>query len=312
MHFQRMDHLTDWSRAAEVLSRSWRENPDSGLAYTNEFIQSLAECPGDYPTLAPAYLDGSELAAFVMGFPRRVALHDQPLNLALLTFFTVAPEYKRRGLGRRIWADALREAVAAGYNGVLYYCAEGNISNEVTAAAADDADFEVFRVFPVGYYMRLLKAGDLNGEDVQISDPQTFLTAASLVRGPLRRIWTEREVRWLLNRTGGLTVSEPGVGVLSGYTIAAADAQQTPCAFLDDILWLSDSPEDRSKLLQRYLAAAARQATIVLLPALNYADLEDFVKHGFRKSRRLLHTYLAFPRGYCNAGPMQSIYIDVL
>src|SRR6185369_5286549 len=129
----------DLGEAALVMRRSWAENTDQPLLYESEFLESFLRHPGRLSSIAPALYSEEKLAAFVCGACRTVTLEGKRLNLLLMTFFTVAPDFKGQGLGKRIWTECVNMARAAGYDGVLHYCVVGNKSNEVTQAATNDA-----------------------------------------------------------------------------------------------------------------------------------------------------------------------------
>jgi len=133
---------------------------------------------------------------------------------------------------------------------------------------------------------------------------------------PLVRLWTRAEAEWQCrNRAGALTVSsEVGGrrGILTGYLMQAASAPPTTVVLLGDLFWGDLEPAERTELLERFLrAAAGKGARFASCPVLGYASLDPVTTAGFRRSKRVIHTYLTFWNGL-QPRPVPALYIDVL
>lgn len=309
--------LRDFERAAELIGSSWRENRETSMDYTPEYLRSMMSYPGARPTLAPAFYDGDRLVAFVLGFPRTFVIRGETRTLLLMSFFTVAPGYKGKGIGRRIWAECLLDARKAGYHGALHYCVDTNPSNRITAAGANAAGFEARHIFTVRYLMGFLRRDSGQGEnrdEPPLQSTQPFLHATEHLASaiPLKRKWNLHEAEWLRDRPGSILTTDPAGAALSGYLLKTADSTKTSCFFIEDILWDGIAAADRPALLSRCLARAAESATIVTVPILNYADMAAFAAAGFRRSPRVLNTYLTLWDGSAEASEMPSLYTDVL
>ena len=308
--------VRDWSVASSLVSESWKNNRESPLEYTPEFLASLFEYPGDGPPIAPALYDDGRLIAFVAGFPRSVALRGHARRLLLMSFLTVAPDCRRRGHGRAVFAECVRQARIAGYDGTLHYCVEGNPSNTVTVAAVRDAGFESRRIFTVRYMMGMCRHRSEPAEPEQAMDSNLFLGAVESLarRVPLSRVWSLAEANWQIHqRPGRISCADPRGGVLTGYALKIADAARTPCVFVEDVLWDRLEPDARGALLRRFLERSAEAAKLAVLPVLEYADLSPFVAAGFRLSPRRLHAYLTL---WNDTPPeedeVSGFYLDVL
>jgi GNAT superfamily N-acetyltransferase len=284
------------------------------LDYTPEFIQSLLQYPGDGPVLAPAFYDDGKIVAFVMGFPRRVRLNGEVRRLLLMTFFTVAPAYKGKGIGKAIWAECLNEARQAGYDGALHYCVDGEASNLITVRSACSAGFEARRVFTVGFMMRPLQSSAEHLLEGTTASGEVFLNAASSLRTevPVHRIWSAAEAHWQLHRPGAVCATNPIGGVLTGYVVRGSDAASSSYFFIDDILWDRLSPMDRTEMVTEITLRAAESASMAVLPILKYADLSPFAAAGFRRVPRLVHAYLTLWSGALDGTELPGLYIDVL
>jgi hypothetical protein len=310
----------DLEEAAAVMAQSWRENNEQPLKYTPEFLQSYLSCPGHLPAIVSALHEAGKLAAFVFGFPRSAKLNGREIQLLLMTFFTVAPEFKARRLGVQIWADCVNRARASGYDGVIYYCVEGNRSNHVTAAGCRAAGCEPHRIMEIPYLMRLLRPGK---DDLDASltgaepDLNAFEAAAAkiLARVPLARTWTSAEARWqCVERLNAILVTSGNAssfGALAGYQMRIADQRGTKCVFLDDILWEDLAADARRDLVKAFIARCAKSAQVVVVPLLRYFDSEPFLQAGFRRSTRVLNAYLAFWDNTPVDG-IPAMYMDVI
>jgi hypothetical protein len=133
---------------------------------------------------------------------------------------------------------------------------------------------------------------------------------------PLVRLWTRAEAEWQCrNRAGALTVSSDvggRRGILTGYLMQAASAPPTAVILLGDLLWGDLEPAERTELLERFLRAAAGQgARFASCPVLDYGSIDPLTAGGFRRSKRMIHTYLTFWNGL-QPRPVPALYIDVL
>jgi GNAT superfamily N-acetyltransferase len=306
--------IKDSALAAELIRLSWKENHTRSFDFTPEFIQSLLEYPGDGPVLAPAYYDDGKLVAFVMGFPRSMRINGEVRRLLLMTFFTVAPGYKGRGLGQTVWAECLKEARKAGYDGALHYCLDGEPSNSITVRSASSAGFEARRVFTVKFMMRALHAGAEQPHEGTPASVDVFLSAVASMHGevPVQRTWSVAEARWALHRPRAVCSTNLNGGMLTGYIIHGSDMARTPYFWVEDILWGRLSPKQRTGLLNEVLQRAAVTASLAVVPILKYSDLSPFTAVGFRLFPRLLHTYLTLWTGRWDGAELPCLYADVL
>jgi GNAT superfamily N-acetyltransferase len=310
------DTLSDADAAAALMRASWSENRERPLDYDAELLGRFLAYPGSGPIIAPALYDEDRLAAFVMGMPRQASCGGETRRLLLMTFFTVAPEWKGHGLGVAVWAECLRRAREAGYDGAIHYCVEGNVSNHVTRAGARAAGLEARPIGAVRYLMRLLEPAPGSAEMARADVDDFVQAAASAAReAPLARLWTGAEAAWQCrDRVDPVCVTRrrgASAGALAGDRIRSLDEARTRSAFIDDVLWHELAPEDRACLLQEFVREASADAEIVVVPMLDYADLAPFRAAGFRRSRRTLNGYLTMWNGDADVD-VSSIYMDVL
>jgi hypothetical protein len=306
--------------AADLIASSWKENKDQPLDYNASFLSSCYEYPHTSPELSPAIRRGHGLSAFVSGFPRRVRLDGEELRLVVATFFTVAVEAKGQGLGKKVWAECLRRACEAGFDGAIHYCVDGYKSNLVTMAAAREAGFDCRRVFSVKYLIRTLKPelGDPAPPDDGHLSP-LFLECVRAVQDRLRfaRLWSREEAEWeCRGRYGALAESlERGGrwGMITGYRLHIADQRHTPVVFIENLLWDCLQDPERRELLDRFLRKAARSAEIAVVPLWGYTDPAPFQAARFRQSTRMMHAYLTFWNGRQapDGDEFNPMYIDV-
>jgi GNAT superfamily N-acetyltransferase len=304
-----------FAEASALIAQSWVENKDQTLDYNPDFLQSSYEYPGTDPELSPALYEGGELRAFVSGFPRRVGLQGRELKLLLLTFFTVAPDLKGKGVGTRIWAECLSRAREAGYDGAIHYCVDGNKSNHVTVRAAQTIGLESRRVFTVQYLMRLLRPGGAKKPAID-SEAGLHATFAQLSRQlsatlPFARLWDEAEIAWeCTRRYGAMHALNDGQGLLTGYILENSGPSKLSVLFIEHILWDGLDEAPRAELLTELLDNAG-SAEVAVVPLWGYSDMGIFRKARFRLSTRMLHAYLTLWNGMAFPDLLTPMYIDV-
>ncbi|MGA8029515.1 MAG: GNAT family N-acetyltransferase [Bryobacteraceae bacterium] len=314
---QQFQTLQDLAGASDLIRRSWLENKDQTLDYNPEFLASCYAYPGTDPELSPAiYDDRGQLIAFVSAFPRRVVWDGRFLRLALLTFFTVAPEAKGRGLGKAVWAECLERARAGGYDGAIHYCVDGNKSNFVTVAAARSMGLTCERVFTVKYLMRPLEPRKVESESAGAGSAEKLfreLAAELPSKARFRRSWNEDEIHWNCSeRYGAVTeVHTSGRGLLTGYLLDTVGNPSVGCLLIEDLLWDGLAPKEQSDLLTQMLDHASVNAQIAVAPLWGYSGAETLVKAGFRRSTRAMHVYLTVWNDMDLSYPPLPMYIDV-
>ena len=311
----------DFAQVADLVQRSWEENGQQGLFYTSEFLASCLQYPGSSYALAPTLYHGEKPVAFVAGFPRTIQYKGRHLRVILSTLLSVSSEYKKRGYGVVLWSELVSRARAAGFDGMLNYCIEGEPMNGMILGCCRMLKLPTERVFSVHYLMRLLQPKSvLRLEDDEDGTPliEKFREAASLIGKDtrLQRVWTEPEIDWQLHRHEGLAVSHSAngkSGLLTGYLMQAANPQRTKCLLIEDAFWGTLEVQERVALVNKFIGRAAQAgARMAFLPCLGYADIEPFLAARFRSSPRTLDCYLTVFNGDPPPEPVSSMYLDVI
>lgn len=313
------DFRGDFPEVAALIQESWRENGKQGLLYTPEFLASCLSYPGSNSFLAPTLYHGDKPCAFVAGFPRNVQFKGRKLRLILCTLLSVSTEYKKSGYGVILWTELVKRARAAGFDGMLNYCVDGEPMNDMILGCCRMLKLPTARVFSVRYLMRLLQPRPAGSHIPHPHDSTgTFLEALALLGDeiPLKRLWSEDEARWLLHRSGGFVAHHrvgDREGLLTGYLMRAANSQRTKCLLIEDVLWGTLREDERPTLVERMLAqSASAGAQMAILPCLGYAADQPFRVARFRTSPRTLHCYLTVFDGDPAPEPLPSIYMDVV
>jgi hypothetical protein len=313
------DFRGDFARVAALIQESWKENGKQGLLYTPDFLASCLDYPGSSYSLAPTLYEGDTPRAFVAGFPRTIKYQGRELRVVLCTLLSVSSEYKKSGYGVVVWSELVKRAQAAGYDGMVNYCVEGEPMNGMILGCCRMLKLPTEQIFSVHYLMRLLqpKFAAARADEREISTEEFQRMAA--VSGndmPLMRVWTANEIQWQLRRHAGVVASHRSglkEGLMTGYLMQAANPQKTKCLLIDDVLWGTLENEERLALVEKMLARGTQAgAQIVLLPCLGYADIAPFRATRFRSSSRTLHCYLTIFKGEPTPKPVSSMYLDVI
>lgn len=314
----------DFSALAAMMRQSWEGNPNQALLYSEAFLRSAFDYPGSGLGLAPALYGDSGLLGFLAGFPRSVLWDAHPARLILNTFLTADTRVKGPGVGIKLWADLIERCRSEGYDGTINFCVEGDGMDRMMSAVSRLLKLNTQRIFSVEFLARPLRPASsarVSGQDLVsglVPDIELFMKLASAWQGdvPLARVWTKAEAEWQCRgREGALSVSlaaEGRSGMITGYLIQAASAPLTTVVLLEDLLWGDLETAECTDLLDRFLQiAAARGARFASCPVLGYASLDPLKAAGFRRSKRMVHTYLTFWNGL-QPQPATALYIDVL
>jgi len=309
----------DFGALAAMIQRSWAENPNQSLLYSEAFLRSAFEYPGSSFDLAPTVYRDAGLLGFVAGFPRFVRWDARPARVILNSFLTAATSVKGAGLGLTLWADLIERCRAEGYDGTINFCVEGDDMNRMMPGVSRLLKLNTQRIFSVEFLFRLLRPAPPEPPP-QISDPDIdlFMELASALPSnlPLVRLWTRAEAEWQCRgRAGAITVSSRvggRRGVLTGYLTQAPSTPPVTVVLLEDLLWGDLEQTERAELLEKFMRAAASQgARTASCPVLGYSSLDTLTAARFRRTKRVLHTYLTFWNGL-QPRPVPALYIDVL
>ena len=307
----------DWVQLARMMQQSWATNQEKSLRYTDEFLRSAFTYPGCSLELAPAVYSGNDLVAFVAGFPRNVRLYGHSVTLILNSFLTASLEVRRSGYGLMVWRSLIDRARAAGYEGTINFCVEGDEMNAMMPALARLFQLNTQRIYSIEYLNRFVRPAAMRAPTTTSSaEIEIFCELAAAIPDsvPLARTWTYAEAEWQCRgRSGVIAVSlleRDRRGMLTGY-VAEAGAQPARVAIMEDLLWGNLDTAERATLLRRFLeATAAYGCQSVSCPVLGYSSTETLTAAGFRRSKRILHTYLTLWNGQ-DPVPLSSIYVDV-
>jgi hypothetical protein len=317
------DFRGDFASIANLVQESWQENGKQGLLYTPEFIASCLDYPGSSYSLAPAIYEGDRPFGFVAGFPRTVLYKGRELRVMLCTLLSVSNEFKRRGYGVILWSELVKRAQSAGFGGMVNYCIDGEPMNGMILGCCRMLKLPTARFFSVHYLMRLLPPKLVAGraeapQEIPQDLIEQFRTACGFIGTDtlFKRVWTEDEARWQLQRHDGLVAyhrSEHREGLLTGYLMHAANPQRTKCLLIEDVLWGTLEDAERLTLVQKLLDMSIQAgAQMAFLPCLGYAELAPFRAARFRSSPRTLHCYLTVFNDEPSPGPVSSMYLDVI
>ena len=313
----------DFTQLASLMQSSWAENSGQALLYTSEFLSSCFEYPEMDFSMAPAIYVESKPVAFVAGFPRHVKFNGRNQKIIVITFLTVLPEYKKRGLGIMVWSELVNHARATGFDGMMNYCVDGEPMNAMIVGSCNRLKLPVARIYSARYMSTVLRSANhnhvSNDNNQQVADMFLDLAAPLVDSKPLVRMWSKPEAEWQCIRRSQPITEAFSVGgrsgLLTGYIMSISDKARTKCLLIEDILWGTLTAEERQTLLQKFLKKAASVGVrLATVPVLSYADMEPFKKARFQGTRRVLHAYLTlWSPGQADlpVEPLPSMYLDV-
>jgi hypothetical protein len=309
------DFRGDYDQLAAMMRASWGESPTPPYLHTAEFLADCFRYPGASFALAPSIYSGPELVAFVAGYPRGVLIDGLERRLLISTFLTVASGHKASGYGIVVWGELMRRAAAAGFDGAVSYCADGQAMNRMIEGSCRLFGLPVLRATSLPYLTRPIWEPGVQAS-AQPSAGELVSAAESLrERAELCRLWSDAEASWQLSRVGAVAVrggppDDPAV--LTGHVISVDDGARTKCLVIQDVLWGSLDSAERQALAREMLGwAAARGARAAILPLAAYADMQPFANLGFRPAPHTVHAYLSV---WSEPAPERSpprYYLDV-
>ena len=312
----------DFAELAAVIQRSWANNSNQTLLYSEAFLRSAFEYPGASLSLSPAVYDETGLLGFLAGFPRTIRWNGQPTRIILNSLLTAATTVKGPGVTIKLWTDMVERSRNQGYSGTITYCVEGDGMDRMMPLITRMLKLNTARIFSAQFLVRLLPPE--SSPPVQMfdryaeADIDLFMELASDLPGklPLMRLWTRPEAEWQCrDRAGAIAVSHESrgrYGILTGYLMQANSVPVTTVVLLEDLLWGNLEPTGCAELLKKFLQTAAdRGARFASCPVLGYAASDPLTDAGFRRSRRVIHTYLTFWNGF-QPEQVPGLYLDVL
>jgi Acetyltransferase (GNAT) family len=313
------DFRGDFEDVAKLIQESWAENNQQHLLYSADFIASCFEYPESSFSLAPTLYDGAKPIAFIAGFPRRFRFKGRELRVILSTFLAVSNEHKKAGYGIILWNELVKRAQAAGFDGMVNYCVDGEPMNGMILGCCRAMKLPTERIYSVLYQMRLLqpKSTSQLAFAMESECVGALLQTAAVIsdHAVLARIWSEKEAEWQCRRHGGVVARHalgPRQGVLTGYVMEIANSQRTKCLIIEDVLWGTLEQQERLVLVRKLLdQAAAAGAQMAIVPSLGYADMEPFSAARFRRTPRVLQAYLTVFKGDPPPEAVSSMYLDV-
>jgi hypothetical protein len=309
----------DYEDLAAMMRDSWADGASTPYLYTADLLADWLGYPGT--ELALAIYTDEGLVAFAAGLPRQVEIAGATRRIFISTFLTVAPAQKAAGYGIVVWSELMRRAAAAGYDGVVNYCADGGAMHRMIETGCRLLDLPLMRVKSFSYLVGALapapRAGGGPGEPLA-ARRLVDAAAADAERGrgddqaQLWRLWSDAEAEWRLSRPGGVAVSD-GEAVLTGRVAAVADATRSRYLVVDDVLWASAPEDARQGLLADLVARAAGDgAGYVVLPLMGYANVRAFLAAGLVPSSPTMHAYLTLWSDPAAAHTVERYYLDLI
>ena len=310
----------DFAALASLMQDSWSENSEQPLFYSEQYLRSYLTAPGAKSELRPAAFADEDLVGFIAGMPKAVRNRGRDQTWALSCFLTVARERKKLGIGPMLWGELLRRCRAAGLDGMISYCVEGDAMNRMVEGLGRILEFPTRRVFTLEFMACPLAS--LTPTQTQ-ARPNTDAAGALLnfagnlpsERGFVRQ-WTSQEAQWhCAARLGAITsLGKNSRGMLCGNVAEVQDhAATAKCLFFDDVFWGDLDPRESAEMLSDFLAqGTAAGAVLAVCPLARYADYAPLTAAKFRRTRRRLHVYLTSWTTESIAHDLDAWYLEVV
>ena len=317
------DFRGNFDEVSELIQSSWAENAQKPLLYSPEFLASCFEYPGASFRLAPTIYTGNKPVAFIAGFPRTVRYRGRDLRIIVASFLSVSVGQKNKGYGVLLWNELVGRARAAGYDGMVNYCVDGEAMNGIILGCCRMLKLATARFYSTPYQMRLLtqkRASEAHSgrkEEREQDALENFLEGVRPIvdETPLARVWSREEAAWQLKRYGSIVAQHSAGsrrGIVTGYLMEIANAQRTRCLLIEDLLWGTLAAPERETLLHQFLdRGISAGAQMAIVPVLNYADLAPLRAARFRSSPRLVHGYLTIFSGEPLPEEVPAAYLDI-
>ncbi len=315
------DFRGDYEELAAMMRASWTDSAGAPYLYTADLLAGWLDYPGAQTAPTPAIYTDQGLVAFAAGLPRQVEIAGVTRRILISTFLTVAPAQKAAGYGIVVWSELMRRAAAAGYEGVINYCADGEAMHKMIETGCRLLDLPLTRVKSFSYLVGTLAPARQTGENAANRPAASRLVDAAARdanrgdgedAGQMWRLWGDAEAEWQLSRAGVVTAAN-GEAVLTGSVATVADDARSRFLVVDDILWGSAPFETRQSMLADVLAKAAGDgAGYVVVPLMGYADARPFLAAGLVPSPHTMHAYLTLWSDPEAAQPVERYYLDVI
>jgi hypothetical protein len=315
----------DYEELATVMRAAWVDGPGAPYLYTGDLLADWLRYPGAELAPAPAIYTDEGLVAFAAGLPRTVEVAGVTRRILISTLLTVAPAQKAAGYGIVVWSELMRRAAAAGYDGVVNYCADGEAMHRMIETGCRLLNLPLTRVksfsYLVGRVARVAVAATTGAAADGKRPSAGRLVDAAATQGErsrdegapgLWRSWSMPEAEWQLSRLGSVAVGS-GDAVLTGSVVTVADAARSRYLVVDDILWGALGAEARRRLVDDLPAqASGAGASYAVLPVMGYAEVGPFLAAGMVPSPHTMHAYLSLWSDPDAVRPVERYYLDVI
>jgi len=125
--------------ASQVLEESW---PAPHVRYTPQYLRWQFTFPGPLPSLGVAAFEGEEPVAFGAATPRRARFRGHGAPVYIVSFVSVRPAWRGRGVAGAIYAELLRH-IRQTDSAVVTFAETGSAGQRRLLAAYDAAGFHV-------------------------------------------------------------------------------------------------------------------------------------------------------------------------
>ena len=305
--------------ASAILTAAW---PAPALHYTSAYLRWQMSFPGPGPAPAAAAFVDSNPAGFAASTHRRLRLGSEVIDVLLVSFVAVHPDFRNRGIAAGLYRTLLAAIVATRLP-VITFAQAGSAGQRAIERAYPEAGFQLR---PLGAYPGFACAPRLSHQTQWESEESASAVNASVAIA-VDACATDRSLLWsapsdaqwrhyqrdprpraLLSLNSGNDEPAAAWAVQTAYVTA----QGVDSVAMIDCAWLNRGRPDLLPGLATAVARISPAATVVNAPSLAAFDPKQLRHAGFRQVGAGFHGYCATPPGAIPLPPAEAVSCEIV
>jgi GNAT superfamily N-acetyltransferase len=295
-------------QASSILTAAW---PAPALHYTPEYLRWQMSFPGPTPTLASApaataFVDSTP-AGFAGSTHRRLRHGSQVIDILLVSFVAVHPDFRNRGIAAGLYRTLLA-AIAATRLPVVTFAQTGSAAQRAIERAYPEAGFQLRSLGSYPGFACVPRASQetqwIREENTSPVDGSSIEAAVDSCAADLSLLWNApTDAQWRHYKQdprprGFLSLATGDGEMAAAWTVQTAyvTAQGLDSVAAIDCVWLNRARPDLLSGLATAVARISPAANVVNASSLARFDPKLLRQAGFRQVSNGFH-------GYCATAP---------